>query len=202
MLLGVIVFSLLFIAFVVFGTLLLCGKGYFFISGYRSLNSVERVEFVSKNNLKRTFDFYAYYCFAVALITLVALVGVLLPNMIIIFVCYLVFGAGTVATLIVANVHSFKVIPVGNEVVKSTPVVTPEYPEAKKVEAEPVVEKVEPAEEKVEPVVEEKVEEVKEEKPVEVKKPAPKKPATKSTTKKPPTKSTTTKSATKKTTTK
>ena len=42
MLLGVIVFSLLFIVFVVFGTLLISGKGYVFISGYRNLTNEEK----------------------------------------------------------------------------------------------------------------------------------------------------------------
>lgn len=189
MILGVIVFSLLFLVFVVFGTLLICGKGYFLISGYRNLTDEQKVEFVSKNNLKKVFAFYAYYCYAVAVVTLVALIGACVDSMVVIFVCYLLFGAGTIATMIVANANSaYKITPVNTDIVKSTPVIIPEVPEAKKVEPK--------VEEKVEDKEEEKVEKV-EEKVAEKKAPA-KKPATKSTT----TKSTTTKSTTKSTGTK
>lgn len=192
MILGVIVFSLLFLVFVVFGTLLICGKGYFLISGYRNLTDEQKVEFVSKNNLKKVFAFYAYYCYAVAVVTLVALIGACVDSMVVIFVCYLLFGAGTIATMIVANANStYKITPVNTDIVKSTPVIIPEVPEAKKVEP------------KVEEKVEDKVEEKVTEKKAPAKKPATKSTTTKSTTTKSTTKSTGTKSATtKKTTTK
>ena len=101
MVLGIIVFSLLFVVFVALGTLLLCNKGYFLISGYRSLSDANKELFKSKNNLKKVFEFYAYYCFAVAVITLVALVGACVESMVIIFISYLVFGAGTIAAKVV-----------------------------------------------------------------------------------------------------
>lgn len=136
MVLGLIVFSMLFIVFVVFGTLLMCGKGYFLISGYKSLSNEKKIEFVNKNNLKKVFQFYAYYCFAVALVTLVALIGVLLDSMGTIFICYLIFGTGTIATMIILNTNStYKIVPVEKDtIIKSEPVVLPEREEAKKVE--------------------------------------------------------------------
>lgn len=191
MLLGIIVFSLLFVTFVVFGTLFVCNKGFFLVSGYRTLTAEQKKEFAEKNNLKKAFMFYAYYCYAVALVTLVALIGVIFSITEIVLVCYLVFGAGTIATMIISNNHdAYRIVPVSTETtVKSTPVVAPVQDEAVKVE----------------PKTEEKVVEEKKEEKVEEKaqKPATKKSTTttkKSTTAKTGTKTTATKSATKKST--
>lgn len=153
MIIGVIVFSILFVLFVALGTLLLCDKGYFLISGYRSLTEEEKTQFVEKNNLKKSFLFYAMYCFAVALVTLVALIGACCNNVVTVFVSYLLFGAGTVAALIVLNATTtFKIVPLhqenvvlsnkkieveGKEEVESAPVVVEET----KVEEQPVEEK-------------------------------------------------------------
>lgn len=182
MVLGLIVFSMLFIVFVVFGTLLMCGKGYFLISGYRSLSNEKKIEFVNKNNLKKVFQFYAYYCFAVALVTLVALIGVLLDSMGTIFICYLIFGTGTIATMIILNTNStYKIVPVENAtIIKSEPVVLPEREEAKKVEI------IEDIDEKAVKEIIAEVEEKETEKKVEA-------PAKKSTTKKSTTSTNTTK---------
>lgn len=152
MIIGVIVFSILFVLFVALGTLLLCDKGYFLISGYRTLSNEEKTQFVEKNNLKKTFLFYAMYCYAVALVTLVALIGACCNNMVTVFVSYLLFGAGTVAALIVLNATTtFKIVPLhqenvvlsnkkieveGKDEVESAPVVVEEV----KVEEQPVVE--------------------------------------------------------------
>ena len=153
MIIGVIVFSILFVLFVALGTLLLCDKGYFLISGYRSLTEEEKTQFVEKNNLKKSFLFYAMYCFAVALVTLVALIGACCNNVVTVFVSYLLFGAGTVAALIVLNATTtFKIVPLhqenvvlsnkkieveGKEEVESAPVVVEET----KVEEQPAEEK-------------------------------------------------------------
>lgn len=199
MILGIVVSSLLFLVFVVFGTLFICGKGYFFISGYRTLTDAQKELFVSKNNLKKVFTFYSYYCYAVALVTLVALVGVLVNSMVIIFVCYLVFSAGTVAAMIIVNANSaYKINPIDVSIMKSTPVVNPEQPKVEKVELDKVEEpapvKKTPAKKATpkttEKPAEEKVEEKVEEKPAETN-PVAKKPATK----KAPAKKTTTKKA-------
>ena len=199
MILGIVVSSLLFLVFVVFGTLFICGKGYFFISGYRTLTDAQKELFVSKNNLKKVFTFYSYYCYAVALVTLVALVGVLVNSMVIIFVCYLVFSAGTVAAMIIVNANSaYKINPIDVSIMKSTPVVNPEQPKVEKVELDKVEEpapvKKAPAKtatpKTTEKPAEEKVEEKVEEKPAETN-PVAKKPATK----KAPAKKTTTKKA-------
>lgn len=195
MILGVIVFSLLFVVFVVFGTLLICGKGYIFVSGYRGLTDEEKQEFVSKNNLKKIFSFYAYYCFAVAGVTLLALIGACCNSMVVIFISYLLFGAGTIATLIIVNVNSnFKMVPVvkDNKVVSNnTAQVKPEHKTATEVNL--TVEKEE------EPAVENKAESAKE---VETKTPAKRTTTKKGTTssagtKKTSTKTTATKSSTK-----
>ena len=185
MIIGVIVFSILFVLFVALGTLLLCDKGYFLISGYRSLTEEEKTQFVEKNNLKKSFLFYAMYCFAVALVTLVALIGACCNNMVTVFVSYLLFGAGTVAALIVLNATTtFKIVPLNQEhVVLSNKKIEVEGKE--EVESAPVV------------VEETKVEEQPaEEKPVTVKKTT----AKKSTSAK--LRTGTTKTTTKKTTTK
>ena len=135
MVLGIIVFSLLFVVFVALGTLLLCNKGYFLISGYRSLSDANKELFKSKNNLKKVFEFYAYYCFAVAVITLVALVGACVESMVIIFISYLVFGAGTIAAMIVSNSSAvYKINPIDVSIIKSTPVINPTPEVAEKVE--------------------------------------------------------------------
>ena len=113
---GVIVFSILFVLFVALGTLLLCDKGYFLISGYRSLKEEEKAQFVEKNNLKKSFLFYAVYCFAVAAVTLMALIGTCFESMATVFISYLLFGAGTVAALIVLNATTtFKIVPLHQE---------------------------------------------------------------------------------------
>ncbi len=152
MIIGVIVFSILFVLFVALGTLLLCDKGYFLISGYRTLSNEEKTQFVEKNNLKKSFLFYAGYCYAVAIVTLIALIGACCNSMVTVFVSYLLFGAGTVASLIVLNATTaFKIVPLhqenvvlsnkkieveGKEEIESTPVVVEEV----KVEEQPVVE--------------------------------------------------------------
>ena len=164
MIIGVIVFSILFVLFVALGTLLLCDKGYFLISGYRSLTEEEKTQFVEKNNLKKSFLFYAMYCFAVALVTLVALIGACCNNVVTVFVSYLLFGAGTVAALIVLNATTtFKIVPLHQEnVVLSNKKIEVEGKE--EVESAPVV------------VEETKVEEQQlEEKPATVKKTTAKK---------------------------
>lgn len=113
MILGVIVFSLLFITFIVFGTLLIIKKGYWLVSGYKTLTEEEKKEFLAKNDVNKLFYFYAYYCFAVAGILILALIGAAISNMIIIFISYLLFGAGTIASLIVVNFNpTFKIRPV------------------------------------------------------------------------------------------
>ena len=178
MVLGIIVFSLLFVVFVALGTLLLCGKGYFLISGYRTLSDANKELFKSKNDLKKVFTFYAYYCYAVALVTLVALIGACVDSMVIIFISYLVFGAGTVAAMIIANSSAvYKINPIDVSIIKSTPVVNPTPEVAEKVE-----EKKAPAKKattkKAAPSVEEAKEEkteVAEEKKAPAKKPAAKK---------------------------
>ena len=181
MVLGIIVFSLLFVVFVALGTLLLCNKGYFLISGYRSLSDANKELFKSKNNLKKVFEFYAYYCFAVAVITLVALVGACVESMVIIFISYLVFGAGTIAAMIVSNSSAvYKINPIDVSIIKSTPVINPAPETAEKVEEKKVPAKKAPAKKTEAPAEEVKVEE-----PAE----APKKaPAKKATTKKVPAK--------------
>lgn len=165
MLLGVIVFSLLFIVFVVFGTLLISGKGYVFISGYRNLTNEEKTEFVAKNNLKKIFRFYSYYCFGVAGVTLLALIGACCNSMVVIFVSYLLFGAGTIATLIIVNANSnYKIVPVNKEnkiISKNSAQIKPELMEATEVtlkfEKEESSNDLEPnVEEKEENVVENK----------------------------------------------
>lgn len=180
--LGIIVFSLLFIAFVVFGTLFAVGKCYFLLSGYKKLTEEQKKTFENQNNLKKAFMFYAIYCFAVALVTLVALIGACFGVTEVAIVCYVVSIAGTIATMIVLNSHDeFKIVPIKTEVVvKSTPVVEPK---------EEVAVKVEFAEEKV-------VVEPTEEKPVAKKAPAKKPAASKTTT----TKTTTAKKSTTSTT--
>ena len=159
MLLGVIVFSLLFIVFVVFGTLLISGKGYVFISGYRNLTNEEKTEFVAKNNLKKIFSFYSYYCFGVAGVTLLALIGACCNSMVVIFVSYLLFGAGTIATLIIVNANSnYKIVPVNKEnkiISKNSAQIKPELMEATEVTLK--VEKEESSND-LEPNVEEKEE--------------------------------------------
>lgn len=184
MVLGIIVFSLLFVVFVALGTLLLCGKGYFLISGYRALTDSNKELFKSKNNLKKVFEFYAYYCYAVALVTLLALIGACVNSMVIIFICYLVFGAGTIAAMIVSNSSAvYKINPIDVSIIKSsTPVANPTPEVAEKVEEKKAPAKKEPAK-KAEP----KVEEVKEEKVKEKTEATEKKaPAKKTTTKKAP----------------
>ena len=153
MIIGVIVFSILFVLFVALGTLLLCDKGYFLISGYRSLTDEEKAQFVEKNNLKKSFLFYAVYCLAVAAVTLVALIGACCNNMTTVFVSYLLFGAGTVASLIVLNATTtFKIVPINQQnVVLSNKKIEVEGKE--EVEDAPVV--VEEVKEEVKPVEEE-----------------------------------------------
>lgn len=161
MLLGVIVFSLLFIVFVVFGTLLISGRGYVFISGYRNLTNEEKTEFVAKNNLKKIFSFYSYYCFGVAGVTLLALIGACCNSMVVIFVSYLLFGAGTIATLIIVNANSnYKIVPVNKEnkiISKNSAQIKPELMGATEVTLK--VEKEESSKD-LESNVEEKVENV------------------------------------------
>ena len=195
MLLGVIVFSLLFIVFVVFGTLLISGKGYVFISGYRNLNNKEKTEFVAKNNLKKIFSFYSYYCFGVAGVTLLALIGACCNSMVVIFVSYLLFGAGTIATLIIVNANSnYKIVPVNKEnkiISKNSAQIKPELMEATEVTLK--VEKEESSND-LEPNVEEKEENVVENKTQNKK--------STTGTKKTPSKTTKTNSSAKKSTTK
>jgi hypothetical protein len=178
--LGIIVFSLLFIAFVVFGTLFAVGKCYFLLSGYKSLTEEQKKAFENQNNLKKAFMFYSVYCFAVALVTLVALIGACFGITEVAIICYVVSIAGTIATMIVLNSHDeFKIVPLKTEiVVKSTPVVEPK---------EEVAVKVELVEEKPEVVVEQA-----EEKPAVKKAPAKKPAAAKTTTKATTTKKSTT----------
>ena len=83
---------------------------------------------------------------AVAVITLVALVGACVESMVIIFVCYLVFGAGTVAAMIVSNSSTvYKVNPIDVSIIKSTPVVNPTPEVAEKVEEKKAPAKKAPA---------------------------------------------------------
>lgn len=195
MLLGVIVFSLLFIVFVVFGTLLISGKGYVFISGYRNLTNEEKTEFVAKNNLKKIFSFYSYYCFGVAGVTLLALIGACCNSMVVIFVSYLLFGAGTIATLIIVNANSnYKIVPVNKEnkiISKNSAQIKPELMEATEVTLK--FEKEESSND-LEPNVEEKEENVVENKTQNKK--------STTGTKKTPSKTTKTNSSAKKSTTK
>ena len=138
MILGVVVFSLLFVTFIVFGTLLMIKKGYWLVSGYKGLTDEEKKEFLEKNNINKLFYFYAIYCFSVAAILILALIGAILSNMVIIFITYLLFGAGTIASLIVVNFNpTFKVKPIEKKEVVIT--ATEKKPEEKKPEVIKVI---------------------------------------------------------------